>query len=91
MATGRRVAVVPVAVAVGWELEVEKTVVVVHEVKPEVVVVRYPDGTTKELAAVKEDTPENGEELQGTQLPEGSTEPHREVEEEVEIEEEVDE
>jgi len=83
--TGRRVLVVPVAVAVGWELEKDGHVVVVHEVRsPSVIVIRYPDGRSEEVECAREDTPENGAELQGTVVAEGDPSPYREVDEEVE-------
>src|SRR4051794_27073784 len=39
MVTGRRVAVVPLAVAVGWELSLGPRVVVVREVRPTTIIV----------------------------------------------------
>ena len=48
----------------------------------------YPDGTVKEIPAVKEDTPENTQPQQGSQLPDtDTTTPATEAEEEVEVEE----
>ena len=87
----RRALVVPLAIAVGWELAVDSRVVVVHEVKPDVIVVIDPKTNAKEeLAMVREDTQENLKELEGTLLAENdAATPAREVEEEVE--EEVDE
>lgn len=88
---GRRLLVVPVAVAVGWELAVDKRVVVVREVRADTVVVAdAKTNATEELAIVKEDDAENVKELPGTVLAEAdTTTPSRETEEEVE--EEVDE
>ncbi|MBX7098561.1 MAG: hypothetical protein K1X89_12690 [Myxococcaceae bacterium] len=87
---GRRLLVVPVAVAVGWELAVDQRVVVVREVRAETVVVAdLKTSATEELPAVREDDAENAKELPGTVLAEGdTTTPSRETEEEVE--EEVD-
>lgn len=92
----RRALVVPVAMAVGWELAYDNRVVVVHEVKhvtvegtkTEVVVIKNEDGTTEELAVVREDTADNGAEQQGSTLADGdTTTPAIETEEEVEVEE----
>ncbi|MBL8956207.1 MAG: hypothetical protein JNK82_35875 [Myxococcaceae bacterium] len=86
----RRALVVPLALAVGWELAVDNRVVVVHEVRPDVIVVVDPKTNAKEeIAAVKEDTPDNGKELEGTLVAENDAGPFRENEEDVE--EEVDE
>jgi len=73
----RRVLVVPLAVAVGWELLVDDRVVVVHEVHESHVVVKHSDEKTERIEVAKEDTPENTEELEGSEY---------EVEEEVEEE-----
>lgn len=82
MVTGRRVAVVPVAMAVGWELALANEVVVVHAVRsPNVIVVRYPAGHTKEIHVHREDTTANREELQGSEANGDGT---REIEEDVE-------
>jgi len=72
----RRLLVVPLAVAVGWELLVEDRVVVVHEVHVDHVIVKDSAGKTEKLEVVKEDTAENTKELEGS---------------EYEVEEEVDE
>ena len=87
----RRALVVPLALAVGWELALDNRVVVVHEVKPEVIVVIDPTTNKKEeIAVVKEDDAENAKDLQGTALAAtDTTSPAKEAEEE--IEEEVDE
>jgi hypothetical protein len=71
----RRLLVVPVGVAVGWELLVDDRVVVVHEVHEHHVVVKHADGTTAKLDVHKEDTDENRQELEGSEY---------EVEDEVE-------
>jgi bifunctional DNA-binding transcriptional regulator/antitoxin component of YhaV-PrlF toxin-antitoxin module len=87
--TGRRVAVVPVAVAVGWELNMGDRVVVVREVRPTtVIVVPAAGGAPEEIEMQKEDTPENSADEQGSVVPEGDSAPAKEGEEEVE--EEVD-
>src|SRR5689334_12543320 len=64
---GRRALVVPVGVAVGWELMVDDRVVVVHEVKNDVIVVKDASGKTEEIAIVKEDTADNSAELEGSE------------------------
>jgi hypothetical protein len=92
VAGARRLLVVPLALAVGWELAVDDRVVVVHEVKnpsPDVtvVVVRDGSGKTEEIEVVREDNADNAVELDGTELAEGDTStPGREVEVEVEVE-----
>lgn len=100
MVTGRRVAVVPVGVVVGWQLSMPDRVVVVHEVKTvevqgvpqEYVVVVGDDGYREEIPVIREDTAENREELVGAELDAGDTSTPSvevEVEEEVEGDEEV--
>ena len=93
--TGRRVAIVPVGVVVGWQLSMPNRVVVVHEVKTvyvdgapqEHIVVVGDDGYREELPIVREDTAENKKDLPGSELPStDTTTPALEVE----IEEEVD-
>ena len=97
MVAGRRVLVVPVAVAAGWELLIDKKIVVVKEVKTieaetgkkTVILVQgnQEGDTVMELDAVLEDTKENSVELEGSLLPDGDTEtPAIEREEEVEVE-----
>ena len=73
----RRLLVVPLAVAVGWELLVDDRVVVVHEVHVDHVIVKHTDGTTAKIETVREDDAENAKELEGSEY---------EVEEEVEEE-----
>lgn len=87
----RRALVLPLAIAIGWELALDNRVVVVHEVRPDVVVVIDPKTNAREeIAMVKEDTADNAKDLEGTLLAENdSASPFRENEEEVE--EEVDE
>ncbi len=91
----RRRLVVPVALAVGWELFYDDRVVVVHHVKHverdgakvEVVVVKGADGKEEEIEIAREDTADNGQALEGTVHPEGDTKtPATEAEEEVEVE-----
>ena len=74
----RRLLVVPLAVAVGWELMVDDRVVVVHEVHEHHVVVKHADGKSEKLEIHKEDDAENSKELEGSEY---------EVEEEVEEDE----
>ena len=77
MIHGRRVWVVPVGLAPGWELVHENRVVVVRERKfveiggarTEVVVVEGSDGKTEQVEIAREDTPENRENLEGSILP----------------------
>jgi hypothetical protein len=97
----RRLLVVPLAVAVGWELAVAAeragdpdVVVVVKEVKKtdagEVLVVSEPSGKVREIEVVREDTAENAKDLPGTELPAGDTSTpavEADVEEEVEVDE----
>ena len=92
---GRRVWVAPVALAIGWELALAPNrVVVVRETrfveragtKVEVVVVQNSDGKTEELEIVREDTPENAKNVQGSVVPDGDkTTPVVEAEEDVEV------
>lgn len=91
---GRRLWVVPVAAAVGWELMLDDRVVTVVEDKgpkadaPDVVVLVVKDeaGKQETIEVVREDTDENGKDLQGSTLPEGdTTTPAIESEEEVEV------
>jgi hypothetical protein len=96
----RRLLVVPLAAAVGWELAMGPEVVVVHEVKTvevdgaprEVMVVIHTDGKKEQVEIAREDTRENAVELEGTVVAAASaTVPARSVEVEVEEEVEVDE
>lgn len=64
---GRRRLIVPLAVAVGWELVVDNKVVVVKEVHREKVVVVDSSGNQTEVDIQKEDTPENMLELEGSE------------------------
>ena len=93
--TGRRVAVVPVGVVVGWQLSMPDRVVVVKEVKTvyvegapqERLVVVGDDGYQEEISVIREDNAENRKELEGSELPSGdTTTPALEVE----VEEETD-
>jgi hypothetical protein len=78
---GRPFWVVPVRLAVGWELMHANRVVVVREihviekagVKSEVAVVQGSDGKTEQIAITREDTPENARNLEGSVLDEGDT------------------
>ncbi len=88
--------VVPVALAVGWELVHEDRVVVVKEVKVIVVegeeteAIVTEDG--EEILIEREDDDTNRKAEQGSTLPEGdTTTPAVETEEEVEVEVEVEE
>lgn len=74
---GRQVVVVPVGVVVGWELSMTDRVVVVEEVKTvpieggsqEYLIVVAPDGTREEIPVIREDTEENSQALEGSELP----------------------
>lgn len=74
---GRRLLVVPVGLAVGWELLVDDKVVLVKEVHEHKIVVEHSDGSTQEIDVAREDTEENSEDLEGSEY-------------EVEVEEEVE-
>ena len=66
--------VVPVGLAVGWELVHENRVVVVKETKfievdgakTEVAIVEGSDGKTEQVMVAREDTPENSKNLEGS-------------------------
>lgn len=64
---GRRALVVPVGVAVGWELVVDDQVVVVKEVHDDQIVVVHDDGRREAVAVTKEDNADNAEELEGSE------------------------
>lgn len=92
---GRKLWVVPVGMALGWELMLDDRVVVVKETKViekeaakiEVVVVVHTDGTTEEVEVHREDDEENAVEQEGTELgAEDTTTPaiETEIEEDVE-------
>lgn len=96
----RRALVVPIALAVGWELAVaaEKAnepdvIVVVKEVKVvekrEVLVTVTPDGKVREIDVDREDNADNGKDLPGTELAAADVAPSvdAEIEEEVEVDE----
>lgn len=76
--TGRRALVVPVGLAVGWELMVDSRVAVVQGIGPGVVTVQYEGGERADLPYVQENTPENAQDLPGSEY-------------EAEVEEEFDE
>ena len=67
---GRRLLVVPLAIAVGSELLVDDKVVIVKEVHRHRVVVEHSDGKTETIEVVKKDTPENTKELEGSEIEE---------------------
>ena len=94
----RRRLVVPVALIVGWELVVDDRVVVVRAIQAresegvsvEVVTVVASDGSEQTVEILREDSSENGEELEGSLLPEGDESSPgiaSEIEEEVEVDE----
>lgn len=85
---GTSMLVVPVTLAVGWELVVDDRVYVVEKIyvvdDVEMVTLVASDGTTIEEPVVREDTPENSQEMEGSELPEDdTTTPNVETEEEV--------
>ena len=94
---GRPVWVVPVGVAVGWELLRDDKVVVVKQVKVveveseprEIVVVVHSDGAEEEIEVIREDDENNTVEIEGSILTEGD-EKTPGVESEIEVEEEVE-
>jgi hypothetical protein len=91
---GRPVWVVPVALAVGWELLHRDRVVIVKETKVvekdgrkvEIAVVQDSAGKTEAIEIVREDTADNTVALKGSALPQGDTTTPG-VEEEVEADE----
>ena len=98
MVLGRPVWVVPVGVAIGWELVDQDRVVVVHEtriveregVKVEVLVVTDSSGRSEEIEVVREDTPEGAVELEGSPIADTDTTTpgvDAEIEEEIEVDE----
>jgi hypothetical protein len=78
---GRPFWVVPVGLAIGWELSLRNRVVVVREtrivekngVKTEVAVVQGADGKSEQIDITREDTAENREELEGSVLDDADT------------------
>jgi hypothetical protein len=92
---GRRLWVVPVGLAIGWELVHENRVVIVREIRVverdrarvEVAVVQDSAGKTEEVEVLREDTRENRTELEGSVIADSDqTTPgvEAEIEEEVE-------
>jgi bifunctional DNA-binding transcriptional regulator/antitoxin component of YhaV-PrlF toxin-antitoxin module len=73
--SGRRRLIVPVAVAVGWELQSGPDVLLVKEVHEHHVIVEKEDGTTEKVDIIKEDTPENLENIEGSLIEEDASEP----------------
>ena len=67
---GRRRLVVPLGIAIGWELAYDDHVVLVKEVHEHHIVVEHPDGTTENVDVHQEDTEENSEELEGSVIEE---------------------
>ena len=58
---------VPLAVAVGWELMLTDRVVVVKEVHEHTIVVENADGTRETIEVAKEDTDDNAIDLEGSE------------------------
>ncbi|MCG6871365.1 MAG: hypothetical protein LJE84_03660 [Gammaproteobacteria bacterium] len=65
---GRRLLVVPLAVASGWELEIDDQVLLVDDVYDDYIVVHGPDGGSRKIPVVKEDTKQNLEEFEGSEV-----------------------
>lgn len=63
---GRRLLVVPLGVAVGWELLRDDEVVVVKEVHTYNIVVEHKNGKTETIDIVKEDNNENSKDFEGS-------------------------
>jgi hypothetical protein len=89
---GRRFWIVPVGLAIGWELVHDNRVVVVKETRiverdgnrVEVAVVADSSGSTEEVEIIREDTAENSEELEGSRIAaDDRATPGIEIEEEV--------
>ena len=68
MVNGRRRLIVPLGVAVGWELTYDDKVVIVKEVHEQHIIVENPDGSTEKVDVLKEDTEENSKELEGSEI-----------------------
>ncbi len=63
---GRRLLVVPLAIAVGWEILKDEKVVIVKEVHTHKIIVEDTNGKTETIEIVKEDTKENLQDLEGS-------------------------
>lgn len=94
MMFGRPFWVVPVGLAIGWELVHEDHVVIVKEVKVverdnnkiEIAVVQHTDGKTEEIEMVREDNDSNRKELEGSTIPDDDKKtPGIDVEVQVEV------
>jgi hypothetical protein len=78
---GRPFWVVPVALAIGWELSLRNRIVVVRETrivekggaKTEVAIVQGADGKSEQIEITREDTAENREDLEGSVLDDTDT------------------
>ncbi len=77
MVGGCPLLVVPLAIAVDWELLKNDKVVVVNKVYKHTIVVEQTNGKTEEIKIVKDSTKENSQDLEGAKY-------------EVEVEEEVE-
>jgi hypothetical protein len=75
---GRRLWVVPVGLAVGWELFHTNRVVLVREIrvveregrKAEIAVIQDAAGNREEVEITREDTADNSDDLAGSEIPE---------------------
>lgn len=65
MVAGRRRLVVPLALAVGWELVVDNRVAVVREIHTHHIVVEHSDGSRESIDSLSEDTNQNSEQYTG--------------------------
>lgn len=74
---GRSVLVVPIGLAVGWELMIDDRVYVVTSINKveggETAELQASDGSVKSEPIHREDTDENAVEHEGSELPEGDT------------------
>lgn len=75
MRSGRWLLQIPAATAIGWELVIEDRVVLVTDVELEdgaerLMLEPVGGGTPEAVEVVREDTPENGEEHQGSEIEE---------------------
>jgi hypothetical protein len=78
---GRPFWIVPLGLAAGWELAHANRVVVVREtrfiqkdgVKSEIAIVQDASGKSEQVEIAREDTPDNGKNLEGSVLEDGDT------------------
>ena len=81
MVFGRPVWVVPVGLAIGWELAYENRIVIVKEInvvekdgaKVQVASVQDSAGKTEDVEILREDSDDNRKDLEGSVLPDNDT------------------